>query len=312
MEVTGLGDFASPEKELAMQITRIQLAKELKCTTKWIDECRKSGRLPEYEPGTKIFDRAKALAAWQEWQDEIAQNDEAGEASDELLASLLRRWKGRVELLLQSKLDLERKLIFATASRETYDDIRAIIATEFDRFAQGASDMLAGCKTKPEISKALQREVLISIERIREAHASGDGESGRAVDLKDNATQSDNPALEFRDRIDAQKTIYNNLDADIKETKAQVVKGELLQFDDVAEICWERIYGLKTEFTALPGNLPGLLLGHDHPTQLQRIKDKVANLMERHFLPFEVKDFQSSEVIAQYRIEAQDKKEQAK
>jgi hypothetical protein len=292
-----------------MQITRTQLAKELKCTTKWIDECRKSGRLPEYEPGSKLFDRAKALAAWQEWQDEIAQNDEAAEASDELLASLLRRWKARVELLLQSKLDLERKLIFATAARDTYDGIHAIVAAEFDRFALGASEAITECKTKSEISKALQREMLISIELIREAHSSGDGESGRAVDLKDNATQSDNPALEFRDRIDVQKTIYNNLDADIKETKAQVVKGELLMFDDVAELCWERINGLRTEFTALPGNLPGLLLGHGQSTQLQRIKDKLANLMERHFVPFEVKDFQSAEIISQYRIEAQDKKE---
>jgi hypothetical protein len=38
----------------------------------------------------------------------------------------------------------------------------------------------------------------------------------------------------------------------------------------------------------------------------------LANLMERHFLPFEAKDFQSSETVNQYRSEAEEKKEQSK
>jgi hypothetical protein len=291
-----------------MLITRTQLAKELKCTTKWIDECRKTGRLPEYEPDTKLFDRAKALAAWEEWQEEIAQNEEMDEQSDDLLQSILRRWKARVELMLQSKLDLERKLIFATAARETYNELRGMIAIEFDRFAQVAPEKLVHCATKPEIAKKLDHEVISTIQRIREAHKSPDN----AVTLEDRATRSDNPALELKDRIEAQKTIYNNLDAENKETKAQIVKAELLMFDDVVRIMWERIAGLKTEFSALPGNMPGSLIGHDQATQRQRIKDKVTNLMERHFLPFEVKDFQSSETINNYRIEAEEKQEQVK
>src|SRR5258708_10247391 len=131
-----------------MLITRTQLAKELKCTTKWIDECRKTGRLPEYEPETKLFDRAKALEAWEKWQEEIAQNEEMDGQSDELLASILRRWKARVELLLQDKLDLERKLIFATAARDTYNKLHALTSLEFDRFSRAAAELLTGCKTK--------------------------------------------------------------------------------------------------------------------------------------------------------------------
>src|ERR1700756_5153482 len=101
-----------------MLITRAQLAKELKITTKWLDDCRKLGRLPDYEPGTKLFDRAKALAAWEEWQTEA--NDEDLDSID-YLESVLRLRRSMTEISRQKVNKLRGETIHVDAVRMAYE-----------------------------------------------------------------------------------------------------------------------------------------------------------------------------------------------
>jgi hypothetical protein len=253
-----------------MLITRAQLSKELNCTTKWVDECRKSGRLPDYEPGTKLFDRDKALKAWVSWQEEA--NDE-DEDSVEYLTSVLRLWRSRVELSRQKSIALQRSLIYTTEAERIYNAHRELVRANLERWAEESAAKVTQTDKVTEVSQKLTECVHAALDRIY---------GSPTQDAVASATESINgpDTLDLKKAIERTKTAYNNSEAEIREIKAKIVSGEILLYEDVVRVASERVSVVRVNFLAQPARQATSLVGRVQSINLHKLKEVVDSLMD--------------------------------
>lgn len=279
-------------------ITRSQLATELKITLDWVDKSRKSGRLPNYEPGTKLFDRAKALAHWESWQKEVNQED-AG--STEYLESVLRLTRSRVELSRQKLAKLLRALILATDAEQVWTTHRQTILSEFSRLAITASESLSMSTDRAAICSALTELVYTAIDRINAASGSDDLETPEYV----HRGSLQDVTLEIKDRIEKARTELNHIEAEIRETKARVVSGDLLVLAKVEEVLAQRVNSTRMKLLGLPNHAIMALTGRDssaiHHSLTERL-EHVASTLD----PWRLDDFLEKDVIRQFKADLED------
>jgi hypothetical protein len=271
-----------------MLITRAQLAKELKITTKWLDDCRKLGRLPDYEPGTKLFDRAKALAAWSEWQAEV--NDE-DEGSQEYLASVLRLWHSRVELSKQKSIALQQSLMYATEAEGIYNKHRELVRVNLEQWAEEAAAKIDQTMNIIAVASALTDTGYAAMDRILNAPADttpAPEAASIAIDAPD--------TLDIKKAIERAKTSYNHSEAEIRELKAKIVSGELLLYSDVLNVASERVGTVRINFLAQPARQASALVGRVQSINLHKLKEVAGQLMVN--LPaWDVADFRPDAAV---------------
>ena len=271
-------------------ITRAQLAKELKITPKWVDECRSKGRLPDYEPGTKLFGREKALEAWKSWQHEV--NDEDPD-SVEYLTSVLRLWRSRVELSRQKAAALWRTTIIAQAAESGYNAHRDAIWSNLQQWAEESASKAAGLFARPEISRVLTDACHSAIERLNQG-SEGEVEHARDPRLGD---QGDvNEDLDLKKCIERAKVAHNHSEARIREIKAGIISGELLLFADVVQVTSERVASAKINFLALPARSANSIAGRTKDAILIQLQGAIDRIMD-NVPAWNVADFRPADSV---------------
>jgi hypothetical protein len=270
-----------------MLITRNQLAKELGVTPKWVTECRKSGRLPDCSPGTKLYDREKALAHWQEWQARVNQEDED---SVEYLESVLRLWKSRVKLSNQKALNLQLSTILAGSAKQTYDQSRDILEEIFTEAVSNAAIATIGETRPSHISDTVKAFLDIAFDQLSDRFEKDlEPEAPEAFGFP----ETDNPALDLKKRIEVQKTEYNRSEALIRETRAELASGLLISYSDFEHIFGERHGSARSALLALPAQVAAVILGYSAEAARTEMLKKVADALE-NIVPFDLNDFRSA------------------
>jgi hypothetical protein len=83
-----------------------------------------------------------------------------------------------------------------------------------------------------------------------------------------------------RQETERAKTAYNHSEAEIRESKAAIVSGELLLYSDVVQVASERVAVVRINFLAQPARQASALVGRVQSINLHKLKEVADSLMD--------------------------------
>ena len=271
-----------------MLVTRSQLAAAVDLSLKQVDVHRLKGTFRPVTEKPLRFDLEECQKAYTEFR---SQFDATDDSSDELKESQLRRWIARIDLSSQKLEKLLETTIPADTAERLYTEAKRIVSRRLTAWASEVVDRLQGLEDRVDLYDVVNDSCLNLIDEV--------GELLACIDLSSqNEGQEDYGTLDlescdgWRQKIDRCKARLNHIESDRIEARTGIVAGRLLIFDEVVRIMGDRHSAVRSRILALPSELAQLLVAVDRDTQLERLREKIADALE-NLCPFDVEDFKS-------------------
>jgi hypothetical protein len=259
-----------------MIVSRTELAESLGINPKTVDRLRGTVFLQVNDGERRPdFDLAASVQAFAKYQSQKKRDKQAAtvDGSDELMLSVLRRWRSKVGISRQALDNHREQYLDHSDLSGLWGSIVGRAVAEIERLPRKIANLAKGVEDIASVSEIIRQQVYATLTRLSKSDDDGYLDSLPA-DAEDAEIEAPEGA-DVSDLIEIERTRHNNLVSELNERRAEVAAGQLVDLEMAKGMMGQMVGIARAKLLTLAGGFARLIAAQERADIVKILADEI-------------------------------------